>query len=95
MPFGSGVEACGVDPAPAGTQFFVQGRVHAGERSKPSVDFGTTLGRVEHVLYWSATMRLCYLALDRPDLQFPSKELARWMQRPKVGDFDGLKRAAR
>ena len=66
-----------------------------GERSKPSVDFGTLLGRDEHVLYRSATMRLCYLALDRLNLQFPSKELARWMQRPTVGNFEGLKRAVR
>ena len=66
-----------------------------GERSKPSVDFGTPLGRDEHILNRSATMRLCCLVLDRPDLQFPSKELARWMQKPAVGDLEGLKRAAR
>ena len=40
-------------------------------------------------------MRLCYLALDRPDLQFPSKELARWMQAPTAGNFEALKRVAR
>ena len=28
-------------------------------------------------------------------LQFPSKELAQWMQKPTVGDVGGLKRAAR
>ena len=38
---------------------------------------------------------LCYLALDRPDLQFPSKELARWMQAPTVGHLEALKRVAR
>ena len=40
-------------------------------------------------------MRLCCLALDRPDLQFPSKELARWMQAPTSGHLEMLKRVAR
>ena len=40
-------------------------------------------------------MRLSDLALDRPDLQFPSKELARWMQAPTVGNLEARKRVAR
>ena len=40
-------------------------------------------------------MRLCHLALDRLDLQFQSKELARWMQAPTVGNLDALKRVTR
>ena len=40
-------------------------------------------------------MRLCYLALDRPDVQFPSKELARWMQAPTIGNLEAVKRLAR
>ena len=40
-------------------------------------------------------MRLCYFALDRLFLQFPSKELARWMQAPTVGNLEALKRVAR
>ena len=42
-------------------------------------------------------MRLCFLALDRLDLQFPSKELARWMQAqaPTVGKLEALRRVAR
>ena len=40
-------------------------------------------------------MRLCFLASDRPDLQFPSKELARWMQAPTAGNLEALKRVAR
>ena len=40
-------------------------------------------------------MRLCFFALDRFDLQFPSKELARWMQAPTVGNMDALKRVGR
>ena len=40
-------------------------------------------------------MRLFYLALDRPDLRFPSKELARWMHAPTVGNLEAPKRVAR
>ena len=47
------------------------------EKSKPGVDHSTVLNSADHTLYRSAQMRLCYLSLDRPDLQFPSKELAR------------------
>ena len=103
-PYGSGAERLEYEADPRHAELLVhqlglscssKGVSTPGERSKPSVDFGTPLGRDEHILYRSATMRLCYLALDRPDLQFPSKELARWMQKPTVGDFEGLKRAAR
>ena len=103
-PYGSGAERLEYEADPGHAELLVHQRglscsskavTTPGERSKPSVDLGTPLGRDEHVLYRSATRRLCYLALDRPDLQFPSKELARWMQNPTVGDFEGLKRAAR
>ena len=40
-------------------------------------------------------MKLCYLVLDRPDLQFPSKELALWMQAPTVENLEVLKSVAR
>ena len=65
------------------------------EKSKPGVDLSTVLNSADHTLYRSATMRLCYLALDRPDLQFTSKELARWMQAPTVGHLEALTRVAR
>ena len=52
------------------------------EKSNPGVDLSSLLNSADHALYRSATMRLCYLALDRPDQQFPSKELACWMQAP-------------
>ena len=60
------------------------------EKSKPGVP-----NSANHTLYRSPTMRLCCLALDRPDLQFPSKELARWMQPPTVGNLEALKRVTR
>ena len=66
-----------------------------GEKPKPGVDTSSFLNSADHSLYRSATMRLCYLALDRLDLQFPSKELARWMQAPTVGNLEALKRVAR
>ena len=55
----------------------------------------TPLGNQEARLYKSATMRLAYLAQDRPDLQFVSKELARYMQSPSRFDLQQLKRAVR
>ena len=47
-------------------------------KSKPGVDLSSLLHSTDHTLCRSATMRLCYLALERRDLQFPLKELARW-----------------
>ena len=65
------------------------------EKSKLGFDHSTVLNSADHTKYRSATMRLCYPALDRLDLQFPSKELARWMQAPTVGNLEVLKRVAR
>ena len=65
------------------------------EKSQPRVDHSIVLISANHTSNRSATMRRCYLALDRPDLQFPSKELARWMQTPAVGHLEALKRIAR
>ena len=65
------------------------------EKSKPGVDLSSLLNSADHTLYRSATLSVCYLALDRLDLQFPSKELARWMQAPAVGHQEALKRVAR
>ena len=36
-----------------------------------------------------------YLAADRPDLQYASKEVCRWMQNPMESSVTGLKRIAR
>lgn len=43
----------------------------------------------------SLTMRGCYLALDRPDIAFACKELARAMAKPCRSDWNGLKRLVR
>ena len=43
----------------------------------------------------SLTMRVGYLALDRPDIAFACKELARAMAKPCRSDWNGLKRLVR
>ena len=45
--------------------------------------------------YRSSVMRLAYLAADRIELQFPSKELARAMAGPTTADVEALKRCIR
>jgi hypothetical protein len=47
------------------------------------------------LVFRSACMRLCYLALDRPELQFSSKEVARHMASPTRMAWGDLKRAVR
>jgi len=43
----------------------------------------------------SQCMRVAYLALDRPDIQYPSKEAARCMSAPTVSGAEALKRIIR
>ena len=45
--------------------------------------------------YRSLVMRGCYLSLDRPDISFACKELARSMSSPMKADWNGLKRLGR
>ena len=49
----------------------------------------------DRAVYRSATMRLSYVAQDRIDVQFASKELARHMQEPTEWDLQQLKRCIR
>ena len=65
-----------------------------GEKMPVSADT-TVLKDAERQLYRSNTMRMAYLALDRPELQFSSKELARSMQQPNRWDMLQLQRAVR
>ena len=53
------------------------------------------LSTAEASRFRSLVMRCNYLALDRPDINYASKELARAMQRPAQGHWNGLKRLAR
>ena len=45
--------------------------------------------------YRAAAARLNYLALDRPDILFASKECSRRMSAPRNGDWTALKRVVR
>ena len=65
-----------------------------GEKMPVSADT-TVLREAERQLYRSNTMRLAYLALDRSELQFASKELAKSMQQPTKWDLLQLQRAVR
>lgn len=55
----------------------------------------TLLSREQAKVYRSVAMRLQYLAQDRPDIQFPCKERARFMSQPAERDLVALKRIAR
>ena len=56
---------------------------------------GDELKGQQRSVYRSICMRLAYLALDRPDLQFSAKEAARCMQSPTTGGWEALKRIGR
>ena len=55
----------------------------------------TPLSASRKAEYRSNTMRLAYVAQDRPDIQYASKELARHMNDPTQWDESQLKRAVR
>ena len=56
---------------------------------------GTDLEAELVPVYKSATMRLAYLALDRPDVAFVSKELCRAVSRPTANAWEHLKHVTR
>ena len=67
----------------------------SSERSESGVDLSSFFSTTNHILYRSVTMRLCYLALDRSDVQFLSKGQTHWMRVPTVGHLETLKRDVR
>ena len=58
-------------------------------------DHGARLDAKQASKYRGLAARLDYLAQDRPDIQFPVKEVARRMATPCEGDWLPLKRMAR
>ena len=56
---------------------------------------GQELSAEETRRYRSFVMRGCYLSLDRPDIAYACKELARAMSCPRQTDWNGLKRLCR
>lgn len=78
-----------------------------GKSAKPQVNPGqkvpagsewtldAPLGSEETAAYRSVCMRCAYLAQDRPELQYPTKEAARVMHAPTVAGWNVLKRIGR
>ena len=58
-------------------------------------DLGEPLEGEDATLFRSLTMRCSYLAEDRPDLRFATKEVARLMSTPCSMGMDRLKRIGR
>ena len=53
------------------------------------------LNKEDSRIYRRAAARLNYLSLDRPDIGYAIKEVARCMANPRVGDDSGIKRIIR
>jgi hypothetical protein len=62
---------------------------------KQDLSGGQALTAEQHSHYRSVVMRAAFLAEDRPDLKFPTKELARMMASPTTVALDMLKRLGR
>ena len=62
---------------------------------KQDLSGGQALTAEQHTLFRSVVMRAAFLAEDRPDLKFPTKELARMMSSPTTVALDMLKRLGR
>ena len=69
--------------------------VTPGAKDKLDTDSDKAIEGAQATLYRSLTMRLSYLAQDRPDIQFSCKELAKGMSSPTEGDWLKLKRLGR
>jgi hypothetical protein len=66
-----------------------------GRDNKDVADESTPLSPQKTFQYRSLVMRAQYLSLDRRDIQFSSKELARKMQAPSERDWQALKKLGR
>jgi hypothetical protein len=78
-----GVSTAGVDEP-------IHGTGHEGVESE-----GEPLGQEEATAYRAIAARANYLAPDRPDMQYATKEICRRMCEPKQKDWMRLKRLAR
>ena len=69
----------------------------AAEKASPKLkaEEEQELGVAEAKIYRRAAARINYMALDRADLSFASKEASRGMAKPTVGDVVRLKRILR
>ena len=71
---------------------FISGTKDEGTTSE---DNDEKLAYEQSRLCLAATARCNYLATDRPDIAFATKELARAMSSPTKGDWDKLERMER
>ncbi len=69
--------------------------VMPGAKEKLDTDSEKALEGSAATLYRSLTMRLSYLAQDRPDIQFSCKKTAKGMSSPTESDWQKLKRLGR
>ena len=56
---------------------------------------GVKADRMQHEAYSAFSARCNFVSMDRPEVQFASKELCRWMSQPTELGLTGLKRLGR
>ncbi len=66
-----------------------------GIKTKDSLLEGPELDAAMATPFRSACMRLAYLAMDRPEIQYTAKEIARAMANPTEAAWTALKRCVR
>ena len=102
-PFGKALERIELEADPRHAELLIPNSVlqsnskgvnTPGERQKDSVST-VPLSPQDATSFRSNVMRLAYLAGDRIELQFLSKELARAMAGPATADVEALKRCIR
>ena len=69
--------------------------VHEPADVKEQRERSPQLSSIDATMYRALAARLNYLALDRTDLQFTAKSIARYMASPRMYDWGALKRVAR
>ena len=62
---------------------------------EPAKEEPEEMTRADQTNYRAMAARCNYLSLDRPDIQYASKEVCRWMQGPTWSDWLAIKRIAR
>ena len=68
--------------------------VYAADEVEAEGDERLLVGR-DAIAYRAFSARINYISMDRPDLQYCSKEAGRCMAPPTVGDWDKLKKIGR
>ena len=65
------------------------------KKTKSILETDSELKGMDHTMYRALAARANYLALDRPDIQFATKEICRAMSNPTKSDWLKLKRLGR